>query len=1274
MASYLAPRVHPGAFTAPPVVSPVVSGIPVSSVPLAGHPHRSPYDPSTSGIPPPTAPTSPPNSAIQHPPKENSDCGSSSGVGGMKNVEVLSSDEAGSSSSPSGVSDGGPTATHPTHPLHASPMNMPPQAIPGIQGVAGPSVPPPLPAPYFVAPPPRPGFPGAPPLLPHGPPPPLMMVPPNGPPIQGLFCSPSDLFVHIQPGERLTLRVGNEDQDIIGPATVRMVGEAGCHPSALPIYVPPGHQIHQIVDENGVLRHLILSSEPSMAQRSQQPASMMNGYGRAGPSQIHNLVTVDRPNKAFPKTAPPRPPTAEPTPTEDQEDTCDMDVEEKDRLREMLNCIQAPSLVRVTDVEADLQWQELDTSEAAAPGGPFPQIDASEFSYSVILYENQANNPRYITTYQCDPEQGGNCLRLFKLRPLTDYFVQLKASLEERGIIGEPSKAVHFRTKPPRPNAPMPLRILETGTNFMVIGWNTAVEKTHSVHFYNVYVQLGNEPTTRTKMFSGNEERAVITNLLAGTRYDVFVSVMTDCGESSLSSPLRVDTRPDVKPQVPNIQNITARSVKMNWATIPDHKLSVEMSEGRMDNNIRVVREQIAGPGTIVDGLNPGTEYRFRLVVSGLPSAKSDWVPVRTTQAQRNQEHPSKELRVLVPNPPFVIASSSRRLEIGWKVNGARDREFTYLVEGSPRIPEGAQPKWKTIYRGEKTQVTVDEGFAVFRVQTFNKKGVNSDWSSNLVLPNPIDDLSPPAAPSVPELTVVDKSTVLVRWQTGMAKDNELPDGISWVIELRRKDDNNNVVYSGQEPSFSISGLAPQQRVEIQIRKVFMDESKRLEGAWSPVASISTPKEAPKVPRNVRVNQEKRTLEWTSDEDETTIYHVSRFRVIGEEKDKELEMNTKKQECSLGELEPASVYEFTVSASHEGGSSDPSAPLVYETRAQVPRPPEGVSAETMSMSEIHLRWERPDCCGAEVKQYIIKVTLDEEVVREFYVPSTAEQCDYSITGLEASTVYSIGLLAENEIGCSEQVVVTGRTRTPPPRPPTLDADSEPTQMRLRWRHIYHPSTDSSPIRYRVVRVVENEDDDTEQNVVAYDGEACQCKIRNLNENTIYKFKIRAIDKQVGPGAWSEVYEFSTTLAPPPGIKGLLSASNSGNGYQQIEWPSCINKQNPRRLFYSLEVQECGAERPEWTPVYEGANPQYTLKVNDYQRSLQVRVRCARVDPEGKKLYSTPSQTLFISNSSRGEPKSEPCVEVPAPTFFQTACKWVAERSFATLIIPKNDEK
>lgn len=44
-----------------------------------------------------------------------------------------------------------------------------------------------------------------------------------------------------------------------GPVTVPMVSQSGSPPIPMPVQVPPGHLMQQVVDENGTLRHVILS-------------------------------------------------------------------------------------------------------------------------------------------------------------------------------------------------------------------------------------------------------------------------------------------------------------------------------------------------------------------------------------------------------------------------------------------------------------------------------------------------------------------------------------------------------------------------------------------------------------------------------------------------------------------------------------------------------------------------------------------------------------------------------------------------------------------------------------------------------------------------------------------------------------------------------------------------------------------------------------------------------------------------------------------------------
>ncbi|VDO81516.1 unnamed protein product [Heligmosomoides polygyrus] len=487
---------------------------------------------------------------------QDSDCGSSSGLGGMKTQELVS-DEGGSSSSEQPGFFPRPSVLPCGPPLN------------GVTGIAMPT---------WVHPTP----PGA----------------------------PNDLFVHIQMGETLNILVGNDVQNITGPATVRMVGECGMSPSALPIHVPPGHVIHQIVDEQGILRHLILSPETPSPPRFPPPSSANSGFissriasspPLAVPPFHPALYTVNRKWSHSGKlTIPDLVPSA--SPRNDEQET-DIDGEEWDKVREMLGRILAPQVVRVGPTEADIAWQQLDTSEvgvlvAAAPGGPFPQIDASEFTYQIVLFENHG---RFVSTYsdlfRCETETG-NKLRLCQLRPNTDYYVQLKACLEERGLVGEPSQPVCFKTAPGRPEAPLMFRCVSRGVDHLVVAWRPPNDNGASISNYTVYISKPSDDVGE-KVWEGRSCEARITSLRPATSYRLRVTAANRIGESSEAGPIVVTTRSDCPPPAPpppNVVSVNARCVKLAWSSVPECTYTVEMHDvAAGPNAISVVKDRVSG-------------------------------------------------------------------------------------------------------------------------------------------------------------------------------------------------------------------------------------------------------------------------------------------------------------------------------------------------------------------------------------------------------------------------------------------------------------------------------------------------------------------------------------------------------------------------------------------------------------------------------------------------------------------------------------------------------
>ncbi|KAJ6224872.1 hypothetical protein RDWZM_003417 [Blomia tropicalis] len=91
---------------------------------------------------------------------------------------------------------------------------------------------------------------------------------------------PHFVDLHVNSGESVSIQFFDGNETILrGPTTIKMISQHSFPPMPMPVQVPPGHMIQQIVDENGTLRHIILSA---------LSASNCNGYTSANQIQQSN--------------------------------------------------------------------------------------------------------------------------------------------------------------------------------------------------------------------------------------------------------------------------------------------------------------------------------------------------------------------------------------------------------------------------------------------------------------------------------------------------------------------------------------------------------------------------------------------------------------------------------------------------------------------------------------------------------------------------------------------------------------------------------------------------------------------------------------------------------------------------------------------------------------------------------------------------------------------------------------------------------------------------
>ncbi|GMT05105.1 hypothetical protein PENTCL1PPCAC_27279, partial [Pristionchus entomophagus] len=1197
------------------------------------------------------------SSSIASPPpplhNDTSDCGSSSGVGGMKDA--------------SAASDAASSSSEQTPAVNTATLNVELPSSSSNSGFENHNRPPTLPLQRFSIPPPS--------MQPSHYGPMMAAPPPLAPPLPATV---NDLFVHVQNGETVSIVVGGEVQTITGPATVRMVGESGvASPTVpLPLHVPKGHVVHQICDEQGFLRHIILSTEtardvamnvspgaiPSTSTATSlrpSPSTMpppLLGIATGAPSSSHlqqpqpNFYTVNRQfQRGMPvpsSTAAARrvvEPLLVPTPIISQEPV-ELDQEDIDRIQSMLNRILPPTILRLTPTEVEVGWQEMDTSEANS-AAPFPQIDGSEFSYQICVSEvgggrasrRERDIVVKVSSHRMSAERSR--ARVGKLLPNREYTVQVQARLEERDIHGEYSAGTHFKTPAGRPDAPTGLKPECIQSDSVVLRWNTPADGGAPLSHYSLYRVTANERgEEEVEVFMETREyMAKVEGLKPGASYKFKVSASNRFGESALShQPASIMTRGDVL-FLPTVAVSGPRAAKITWPVMPEWTYTVEQIDSRGVNTI--LKNRGVGAFQYANDLLANAEYAFRVIAHAPDEGflASDFLKYKHIPPRNAGRSDNLSLILATPPKPYQAnKTDTRKVEVGWR----QARDVIYVLEGAATMTTGnGRGEWRQIYKGFNTSITLGEehaGMVYFRIQHQSKRSAAmSDWSEALRIPAPVKPLvyRIPAL-LTPIFSDITKHSMRISWQA--AEYSQPVPGTTMLYELRRIDCVSQLVYSGPDPTYLMESLRPKQHISVQVRIVAVDGTgKRREGEWSTIGSAATMRDAPHPPHSLALSSDRKELHWSASEESMGDLHFTVTRItVGEESNaNETHLDTLSPKLSLSDLAPGVTYAFQVVARCPWGDSAPSETFRMSTAAEVPLAPDSLTVEAEGQRELTVRWSPPDARGSALRAYHLKVEHDTQVIRETMMAAAASSSDdleFRVEDLEPDTVYRVSIAASNDVGIGPLAKADGRTRRPPPPPPSLEGEAEPTQIKLKWRAPFIPPSGSSPLIYRIARLADVND----AHAPCYEGEYCSTKIKGLQENSPYRFQIRSYERETGSGPWSEIFSFRTPLAPPPTIRGVPTATSNGNGSHTIEWLSVIPKGNPRGLFYRLQTHTSADKKDAWKTVYEGGVNSFTLRV-PAESSVLTRIFVVRPDG-GTGIISQPSPPLHVS--SIGETK------------------------------------
>jgi hypothetical protein len=872
--------------------------------------------------------------------------------------------------------------------------------------------------------------------------------------------------------------------------------------------------------------------------------------------------------------------------------------EETEKLMEMLCRVAPVQATNMTARSVTIVWQSLDTSEASASGGPFPQIDASEFTYEIIVTESRHDVKH--DSYRCQAVGVTNNLPIDKLKPSTDYSVRLRASLSERGLIGEPSRAIDFRTKSCQPDKPAAPRCSKKTKDSLTLTWKKPCDNGSSIIRYVLECA---EQTTRNgegqfrKIYDDLGDLYRVTKLTPSTTYKFRLCADNEFGRSPWSDVLIVQTggAPPPQPQPPQlVEPAEASVIHLRWTKRPmDDTFTVQTDDPRNGHGY-VPQTCTQECRASVTGLRPNDVYRFRLVAS---NADGDSRPSEPVELRTSVALPGAPGRPRIRDRPRPC---SVRLMWEPSTNTGGDEILAYHAQ----LRHSAHSDWTEMYTGHECMCIVDNlqpgASYITRVAARNSAGIGEPSETQYIHMN----AEPPGTCDTLEVVGKAKQTsVNLRWNepssSGGAEINEYE---LWWTDEGDQQPVNPVVKALTQREYQLTNLAPGRAYSCSVRACNSAGC----GRWSmPVLMLHTAPAKTSAPIDLcatsTVTSTSVGLEW-SPPLQVNGAGASEYKVYWTPAHNEATTDVAHFEhnfivrtpsATVDKLVANTSYAFVVTAMNAVGESEPSNQLVCSTKPGVPDAPRRVTVEAVSTSTLRVRWQAPADNGQPLSAYAVHCVNDRLKCDEMLLSTDENSDDMTLDGLKPETPYRVRVRASNNIGHSAfSAVVMANTLPLPPPPPVLELVSTAHNcLKLRWTDVKPPTHDDESYTYTVE--IPNKFGTFSP---VYDGTSHSCKLPRLNEATMYDVRIRCISSHGGAGAWSDPPSvFTTTRTPPPPVKNAPRIQSLGEHSWQVEWTPLKNPMGVGdKLHYCLQIANANASprhgattQEDWSTVGDG---------------------------------------------------------------------------------------
>ncbi|KAF2882221.1 hypothetical protein ILUMI_23944 [Ignelater luminosus] len=1045
-----------------------------------------------------------------------------------------------------------------------------------------------------------------------------------------------------------------------GPVTVPMVSTNSSPPIAMPVQVPPGHVVQQIVDESGTLRHVILSPQhpaglvplashnpqhygagPANGSNQPQtfyPPGIPSGYP---PPHFHSSIPPGHPAHVTSTHSGHSPPpnhgfynkderaqqryiklkrklhdkqmktdSGQSTPllsprkdlvngiqrgsvkekgmnsvgtSEDGEESSSVQDEEDyvHIITDMLSSVQPPKVSELSSRSALLQWAApLRLSEASSNDSHELDISENDLRYEVLL-SDKSKEMKYKSIYS----GASLSCRIQDLRPGQEYSVCLQVHLEE--LQGSASDPIKFITPACEPDQPQPPKLISRSKNSLQLRWNAVNDNGSHIQYYILEYDDG-KGGDFVELHKSRGKQHTLSKLQPATVYKFRLAALNDVGKSAYSDVVTYATSDNapLQPAPPCLREATINTLHLTWHRRPkDDDFVLQMDDPKTRYGYLVVYN---GKDTeyICGNLKRYTDYKFRLKAQndGGPSAWSEEVMFKTL--------PDKPAR---PSKPIVkgrIHAHSFRLK--WEPpSDTGGAEITkYVLE----LNSGSG--YQTVYTGCETEAVCDKltpGTTYqLRVSCFSAGG-RSNYSDPCTVTT---DAISPGQCTEPRLHGKPRpNSITIKWT-----DPDYNGGapvLEYEVEMVSPDASRNLVHKSKETECTVSNLSPGCEYLFTVRAV----NRIGPGPWSDslaVKSGAAPPDAPAAPTATPKSPFHVLVEWQ--EPHYNGAPVTEYRLEMSPSDSEDQFLSVFQGTATNYdvkgLTPFTAYYFRVQACNNAGYGAFSPVAATITPAAPPAAVSSIHCDRTPTS-ITLYWNEPANNGSSIMHYNVEIG-DQIITTEGSVTN------YTIESLNPVTTYKIKIQAVNNVGAGAYSAVLKTTTLPlPPAAPRLECIGiAHNYLKLKWGE----GKNHDFTQY----CVEMENTRTKEFQCVYQGTAFTCKVNKLQELTPYRFRICA-SNDAGDGDYSVEYEFTTSIAPPTGLKAPKAVD--------IEQRSCILEWIPSRnstadpIIYLVQV--CRLRDQDFKQVYKGSDTKCSLENLEPGADYSARVCPIRLASSGE---------------------------------------------------------